>query len=84
MLAVVTIATGSIHANQRDFPTTLPFLIATFAAVFGIWKTARYECNIARGCEITVTTAEAKAFPYMIYFASALLTMAQNLGDFSG
>ena len=84
MLATATIVTGSVHVNQSDLPTTLPFLVATFAAVFGIWKTARYERNIAEGHEITVTTAEAKVFPYLIYIASAVITMMRLLFDFSG
>ena len=67
-IAVLLIDT--IRVSTLDL---IPFSLGVFASGFGLWKTSRYASNIRAGCEITVTTAEAKVFPYLLYFVSAVL-----------
>ncbi len=58
----------------RDLAIVIPYALAVFSSLFGIYKTAQYNRNVVEnGCEITVTTAEAKIFPYALYFACAVL-----------
>ena len=70
VLGVVAVMSGKVHMNLTWFLDIVPFVAALFGACFGIWTTARYSKNIDRGCEITVTTAEAKYFPYLFYAVS--------------
>lgn len=76
MLGVVAVMNDKVHMilAALPHPDLIPFVFALFGSCFGIWKTARYSRNIDRGCEITVTTAEAKVFPYGFHFVSIVLT----------
>jgi hypothetical protein len=73
VLGVTAVMSGKVHISRTWILDIIPFVAALFAACFGIWKTARYSKNIDRGCEITVTTAEAKVFPYLFYVVSIVL-----------
>lgn len=57
----------------RDLAIVIPYALAVFSSLFGICKTAQYNRNLGSECEITVTTAEAKMFPCMLYFVCAVL-----------
>lgn len=56
----------------RDLAILISYALAVFSSLFGICKAAQYNRKVENGCEITVTTAEAKIFPYMFYFACAV------------
>jgi hypothetical protein len=75
VLGVAAVMSGKVHMSRTWFLDIIPFVVALFGACFGIWTTARYSTNIDRGCEITVTTAEAKVFPYLFYVVSIVLAM---------
>lgn len=59
----------------RDLAIVIPCAFAVFSSLFGICKTAQYNRHVESGREITVTTAEAKIFPYMFYFVCAVLAL---------
>lgn len=67
------------HLSQPSFQSIVIFGFAIAAATFGIWKTALYTRSVSNGSEITVTTAEAKYFPYMLYFACLFLGIIRLL-----
>ena len=73
--AAVAVMSEAVHMNRTLFFSLIPFAFAFFGACFGIRKTSRYSKNIAGGCEVTVTTAEAKVFPYVFYVVSIVFTI---------
>lgn len=77
--SVALFLSGSVQFVLGDSPTFIPLILALFSATFGIYKTARYKHNIDAGCEITVTTAEAKIFPYLLYFVCGVLALMRFL-----
>ncbi|MGJ8674232.1 hypothetical protein [Rubritalea sp.] len=67
------------NPNLWNFRAIILYISAVISALFGIWNTARYSRNIANGCEVTVATAEAKIFPYMLHFMWMICTAIRFL-----
>jgi hypothetical protein len=78
-IGLVAVINDHVEVNRTWLFRLIPFGIALIGTCFGIWTALRYSGNIARGCEITVTTAEAKVFPYFFYFVSIVLATIQFL-----
>ena len=75
----IALRSGMVHFSLHNIARASPFALAAIFAVTGIWETARYRHNIARGCEITVTTAGAMIFPHLGYLACAVMILFDHL-----